>query len=263
LGGTKSRTLNKVGEEKSIESPPVFFTPNSVKFKNAMKTKILGVITQWLFILCLPVLLFTASLAWEVNSRWLYNYGFQKYSVVQSPELKEFPLEQIADELIDYFNSDEEYVSITVTVEGETFPLFTPEETIHYKDVKDLIRLDYWLLGGTLAYVLAYAAFCLFWRRKRHWQQLAWALVGGGGLTIALMLMLGLGALFGFNELFWRFHHIFFTNPFWYAQGYMLKLFTDDFFYDCVIFCALGSGGLALILGGLGGGYLLSTRKRL
>jgi integral membrane protein (TIGR01906 family) len=228
-----------------------------------VKTKILGIITQWLFILCLPVLLFTASLCWEVNSSWLYNYGFQKYSVVQSPELAEFDLEGIADGLITYFNSDEEYISITVTLEGEPFPLFTPEETIHYKDVKDLIRLDYWLLGGTLAYVLAYAAVCLFWRRKRHWQQLAWALVGGGGLTIALMLMLGLGALFGFDELFWQFHHIFFTNEYWYAQGYMLKLFTDEFFYECVLFVALGSGGAALILGGLGGGYLLATRKRL
>jgi integral membrane protein (TIGR01906 family) len=228
-----------------------------------MKAKILGIIAQWLFIFCLPLLLFTASLTWAVNSHWLYNYGFQKYSVVQTPELAEFDLEQIADELIGYFNSGEEYVSITVTVDGESFSLFTPEETIHFKDIKGLIRLDYWLLGGTLVYVLAYAAVCLFWRRKRHWQQLAWAMVGGSGLTLALMLALGLGALFSFNELFWQFHQIFFTNDYWFAEGYMLLIYTDEFFYDAVIFCALGSGGLALILGGLGGGYLLSTRKRL
>jgi integral membrane protein (TIGR01906 family) len=228
-----------------------------------MKTKILGIIAQWLFILCLPFLLFTASLAWAVNSHWLYNYGFQKYSVVQTPELAEFDLEKIADELIDYFNSDEEYVSITVSLDGDTFPLFTPEETIHFKDVKGLIHLDYRVLGGTLGYVLAYAIVSLFWRWKRHWQRLAWALVGGGGLTIILMLMLGLGALFGFNELFWRFHHIFFTNPYWYAEGYMLKLFTDPFFYDTVLFCTLGCGVAALMLGGLGGWYLLATRKRL
>jgi integral membrane protein (TIGR01906 family) len=228
-----------------------------------MKTKIAGIIAQWLFILCLPFLLFTASLGWAVNSHWLYNYGFQKYSVVQTPELAEFDLEKIADGLIGYFNSDEEYVSITVTVDGQSFPLFTTEETIHFKDVKGLIRLDYWVLGGTLLYVLAYAAVCLFWRRRRHWRRLAWGLVGGSGLTIALMLALGLGAVLNFNELFWQFHRLFFTNEFWYAEGYMLKLFTDEFFYDAVLFCALGSGGPALILGGLSGGYLLSTRKRL
>jgi integral membrane protein (TIGR01906 family) len=228
-----------------------------------MKTKVLSVIAQWLFILCLPFLLFSASLAWAVNSHWLYNYGFEKYSVERTPELAEFDLEGIADGLIDYFNSDEEYINITVTVGGDSFELFTPEETIHFKDVKGLIHLDYWILGGTLAYCLAYAIVCLFWRWKRRWSPLAWALVGGGGLTIILMLMLGLGALLSFDELFWQFHHIFFTNEYWYAQGYMLKLFTDPFFYDTVLFCALGCGVAALILGGFGGWYLLATRKRL
>jgi integral membrane protein (TIGR01906 family) len=227
-----------------------------------MKTKIAGTIAQWLFILCLPFLLFTASLGWAVNSHWLYNYGFQKYSVVQTPELAEFDLEKIADGLIGYFNSDEEYVSITVTVDGQSFPLFTTEETIHFKDVKGLIRLDYFVLGGTLLYVLAYAAVCLFWRRRKG-RRLARAVFGGACLTLAFMLALGVGTLLGFDQLFWQFHQIFFTNEFWYAEGYMLKLFTDEFFYDAVLFCALGSGGPALILGGLSGGYLLSTRKRL
>jgi integral membrane protein (TIGR01906 family) len=228
-----------------------------------MKTKVLSTIAQWLFILCLPFLLFSASLAWAVNSHWLYNYGFDKYSVVETPELAEFDLEGIADGLIDYFNSDEEFISLTVTVGGETFDLFTPEETSHFKDVKDLIHLDYWILGGTLAYCLAYAAVCLFWRWKRHWRKLVWAVFGGACLTLGLMLLLGIGTLLGFDELFYNFHLLFFSNEFWYAQGYMLKLFTGEFFYDAVLFCALGCGVVALLLGGLGGWYLLATRKRL
>jgi integral membrane protein (TIGR01906 family) len=228
-----------------------------------MKTKIIAAIGQWLFILCLPFLLFSASLAWAVNSHWLYNYGFEKYSVAQSPELTEFDLEQIADELIEYFNSDEEYISIIVSYGDSSFDLFTPEETIHFKDVKGLIWLDYWILGGTLFYILAYAVVCLLWQRRRHWTRLAWALVGGSGLTVLLMLMLGLAALISFDALFWQFHHLFFTNEYWYAEGYMLKLFTDPFFYDTVLFCALGCGVVALILGGLGGWYLIATRKRL
>jgi len=227
-----------------------------------MKMKIMGIIAKWLFILCLPFLLLTASLGWAVNSHWLYNYGFEKYSVVQTPELAEFDLEAIADELIDYFNSGEDYVSITVTSDGEPFELFTPEETIHFKDVKGLIRLDYWVLGGTLLYVLAYAAVCLFWRWKRYWRQLAWAVFGGACLTLAFMLALGVGTLLGFDQLFWQFHLLFFSNEFWSAEGYMLLLFTGEFFYDAALFCALGSGGLALIIGGLSGGWLIFTRKR-
>ena len=227
-----------------------------------MKMKILGIIARWLFILCLPFLLFTASLAWAVNSHWLYNYGFEKYSVVQTPELREFDLGKIADELIGYFNSGEEYVSITVTADGETFELFTTEETIHFKDVKDLIRLDYWVLGGTLVYVLAYAAVCLFWRRRRYWRKLVWAVFGGACLTLAFMLALGIGTLLGFDELFWQFHLLFFSNEFWSAEGYMLLLFTEEFFYDAALFCALGSGGVALILGGASGGWLLFTKRK-
>ena len=227
-----------------------------------MKTKILGIIAQWLFILCLPFLLFTASLAWAVNSHWLYNYGFEKYSVVQTPELAEFDLEQIADELIDYFNSGEEYVSITVTIDGESFDLFTPEETIHFKDVKDLIWLDYWVLGGTLLYVPAYAAVSLFWRRKRYWRKLVWTVFGGACLTLVFMLLLGIGTLLGFDALFYNFHLLFFSNELWSAEGYMLLLFTEEFFYDAALFCALGSGGVALILGGLSGGYLLASRRK-
>jgi len=227
-----------------------------------VKTKVLRIITQWLFILCLPFLLLTASLAWAVNSHWLYNYGFEKYSVVETPELAEFPLETIADELIDYFNSGEEYVSITVTLEGETFDLFTEEETIHFKDVKDLIWLDYWVLGGTLFYVLAYAAVCLFWRKRRYWRKLVWAVFGGACLTLFFMLALGIGTLLGFDRLFYNFHLLFFSNELWSAEGYMLKLFTEEFFYDAALFCALGSGGLALILGGLSGWYLIVTRKK-
>ena len=227
-----------------------------------MKTKVLGIIAKWLFALCLLFLLLTASLGWAVNSHWLYNYGFDKYSVVQTPELKQFPLERIADEMIDYFNSGEDYVSITVTLEGESFDLFTEEETIHFKDVKDLIWLDYWVLGGTLFYVLAYAAVCLFWRRRRYWRRLVWAVFGGACLTLGFMLLLGIGTLLGFDGLFYNFHLLFFSNEFWYAEGYMTLLFTEELFFDAALFCAIGSGGVALILGGLSGGYLLATRKK-
>jgi hypothetical protein len=39
-------------------------------------------------------------------------------------------------------------------------------------------------------------------------------------------------------------------------------LFPDGFFYDAVLFCALGTAGLAIILGGVAGGYLLSKKGK-
>ena len=224
--------------------------------------KILSTIAKWLFILCLPVLLLTVSIGWAVNSHWLYNYGFQKYSVIQTPALAEFDLEEIANGLISYFNSDEEYISLIVAKDGESFELFTPEEMIHFKDVKGLIWLDYWALLGTGIYVLAYAGLSLFWQRRKYWRRLAWGTVGGSGITLALMLALGLGVLLGFRQLFYQFHLLFFSNEFWSARGYMLLLFREHFFFDTALFCGGIIVGLAVILGGVSGIYLKRTKEQ-
>lgn len=233
-----------------------------------MKLKILGIIAKWLFILCLPILLLSTSLGWAANSLWLYRHGAESYHVSQrlagdGLELSDSEIEGIYAGIISYFNSDEEYIGITVAQDGETLDLFTPEETIHFRDVKGLIRLDYWLWLGTLVYALAYAGVCLFWKKRRYWRELAWGWVGGGGLTLALLLLiLGLGAIFGFDELLYRFHLGFFSNPYWSAEGYQLSLFPENLLRDMALFCAGVTIGLAVILGGAGGWYLFRTRKR-
>ena len=214
--------------------------------------------------LCLPFLLLTASLGWAANSLWLYKHGFEKYSVSQTTGLASSELEKTARGLISYFNSDEEYISLTVVKDGEPLELFNQREVFHLKDVKGLIRLDYWVLLGTFVYALAYAGVCLFWKKRKYWRHLAWGLVGGGGITLALMLALGLGTLFDFQELFWQFHVISFSNEFWRLDpgDYLLRLFTGGFFYDATIFCAAISAGLAIILGGVGGFTLSRVDKR-
>jgi integral membrane protein (TIGR01906 family) len=230
-----------------------------------MKMRILGIATKWLFMLCLPILLLTASIGWVANSLWLYKYGFEKYNISQATGLADSELEKAAAGLISYFNSDEEYISLTVVKDGEPFVLFDQREVIHLKDVKGLIWLDYWVLLGTLVYVLAYAGVCLLWRKGRYRRRLAWGVVGGGGITLALMLALGLGTLFGFSQLFWQFHIISFSNEFWLldpTKDYLKMLFPDGFFYDAVLFCAGITAGLAIILGGMAGGYLGFTRRR-
>jgi len=227
--------------------------------------KILGIAAKWLFMLCLPILLLTASIGWAVNSLWLYKYGFDKYNVSQTTGLADSELEKAATGLISYFNSDEDYISLTVMKDGEPFELFNEKEVTHLKDVKGLIWLDYWVLLGTLIYVLAYAVACLFWRKRGYWRRLAWGVVGGGGITLALMLALGLGTLLGFDQLFWQFHLISFTNELWQldpATDYLIMLFPQGFWYDATLFCALITAGLAIILGGVAGGSLVFRRNR-
>ena len=227
--------------------------------------RISGIIAKWVFILCLPVLLLTASIGWAVNSFWLYKSGFDRYYVSLTTGLEESELEKAASGLIGYFNSDEEYISVTVMKDGKPFELFNQREAVHLKDVKGLIRLDYRVLLGTLIFALAYAGVCLFWRRKRYWRRLAWGIVGGSSLTLLLMLALGIGSLLDFDRLFIQFHLLSFTNEFWMLDpttDYLIMLFPGGFWYDAAISCAGITAGLAVILGGVSGGWLAVNREK-
>ncbi len=223
----------------------------------------LTIAAKWLFVLCLPILLLTASIGWGVNSHRLYEYGFEEYDVSQKTGIAEKELEKAATGLISYFNSGEANISLTVIKDGEPFELFNQREVVHLRDVKGLIRLDYWVLLGTLIYTLSYAGVSLFWQRKRYWRRLAWGVVRGSGITLALMLAIGLGILLNFDQLFYQFHLLSFSNEFWQldpAKDYLIMLFPQGFWYDAAIFCALATVGLAIILGGVAGGYLAFNR---
>ena len=213
---------------------------------------------QWLFIICVPVMLITAAIGTVANSLsfWLCDYGYDKYAVSQRLSSYGLPLdkaeiERVYNSLIDYFNSGGEYTELTVISGGQTVRLFTDEETIHFKDVKELIWLDYGLFIGTFAYLLAYVLVNVFWLKDRR--RLARGLIYGGGLSVVLVVAgVLLGVFWGFGELWYRFHLVFFTNEFWSAEGYMLRLFPQNFFADAALFCGLFMAVGALILSGAG-----------
>jgi len=232
--------------------------------------KILTIAAKWLFILCLPILLMSASLSWAVNSHWLYKYGYEKYNVSQTTGIAEVELEKAARELISYFrgHADEEYISLSVIKDGEPFELFTEREIIHLWEVKILFQLVYYLLGGALAYVIIYSLVMLLRRRGNSWRILAGEVLKGSVLTLGLVGALALGAVVAFGPLFGWFHEIafiFFEGDYWIldpSRHYLIMLFPQGFWYDAAIFCALATAGLAIILGGVAGGYLMFTRRR-
>ncbi len=222
----------------------------------------LSFVTRWLLIFSLPLLLLSASIAIAVNSHWLYEYGFNKYHVSQTTGLAPDELDKAARGLIHYFNSNEAIIILTVLKDGKPFDLFNERESIHLRDVRELFHRDYWILLGTLLYALVYASVTLFWRKD--WRQLARGVVGGGGLTLALILLLGLGIMLNFDQLFLQFHLISFSNEFWQldpTRDYLIMLFPGGFWYDAAMFCTLTALGLVLISGGVAGGLLLAHRK--
>jgi integral membrane protein (TIGR01906 family) len=216
--------------------------------------KTFRIIAQWLLVLCLPVMLLTASISVAANCPWLYQYGFDKYEVGQTTGLAEPELEKVAAGLIGYFNSGEEFISLSVTKDGEPFEVFNEREVAHLRDVKGLFRLAYRVLLGTGLYAVIYAGLSfLWWRQYRRpfYRGLVW----GGGLTLALMLVVGLVAVIDFDWFFRQFHLISFANDLWLlnpATDYLIMLFPQGFWFDAAIFCALATAAGALVLGGVG-----------
>jgi len=241
----------------------MLFGPDSVKSGYKLprgKMRIFGSLVQALMILCLPVLLLTVSISWAVNSQWLYEYGFEKYHVSQVTGLDDIELEKAATGLIRYFNSSEDEISLRLVKDNKSFELFNEREVAHLRDVKELFRLNYRLLLGTLVYILGCAGANLF--RHKDPRRRAWGLAGGGGLTLGLMLVLGLAMLLNFDRLFWQFHLISFSNDFWQldpTRDYLIMLFPGGFWFDTAISIALATAGMAVILCGVGG-FLIKRR---
>ena len=131
--------------------------------------KIAVTVTRVIFVICLPVLLLTAVIAGEVNCSWLYTHGFEKYDVRQSLadnglNLTDTDMAGIARGFIRYFNSNQEYIDLTVQQNNQTVNLFNNEEIIHFKDVKKLFTFDYEVLLVTLSYCLIFGLVSFFWK---------------------------------------------------------------------------------------------------
>jgi integral membrane protein (TIGR01906 family) len=229
-------------------------------------SRILSIVAMGIMSICIFVFFLTASIACAVNSPWLYKYGFNKYNIGETTGLSEHELNKAAKGLISYFNSGEEFINVTVEKEGKTFTLFNEREVMHLKDVKGLFRLDYIVLLCTFVYGLVYTLITIYWRNGIYRRTLAWGIVGGGGVTLVLMLVLGLGILTNFDQLFLRFHLLSFANDLWRldpAKDYLIMLFPRDFWYDAALFCALGTLAAAVISGTAAGVYLYITRHKL
>ena len=143
--------------------------------------------------------------------------------------------------------------------------LFNEREVEHLADVKGLIRLDYYLQEGVTLYILLFALVGSIWGGRRFLPRLSRGLLWGGILTVVLLILLGIGALVGFDQLFLWFHHIFFSTDTWQlnpATDRLIMMFPEGFFYDATLFIAGATAIEALLIGGISGGLLLRKRRR-
>jgi integral membrane protein (TIGR01906 family) len=208
----------------------------------------------WLFVACLPLLLISSAVRIELNSTRIYERGFDKYGISEVTKLDRAQLSEIAERLIDYFNSRADTPQMTVVDrDGRQFELFHDYELIHLEDVKGLFRAGYRMQAASLAYIILYVLLLLLWE-KRRWQDLARGTRLGCMVTLGVTGAAGIAALFSFEQLFIQFHLISFSNPYWMLNpgtDYLIMLFPGGFWQDVAL---IGGGiiaGEAVLLGGI------------
>jgi integral membrane protein (TIGR01906 family) len=224
--------------------------------------KIVKKIALVLFVLGLPLLLFTTSISTAVNSVWLYKYGFARYGVSETTGITGAELDKAARGLISYWNSGDEEINVTVIKDGQPFTLFNAREVGHLVDVKALIHLGYKCLLGSFIYALLFAALALFWWKDKR--LLATGLVWGSGFSLLVISIVGVASLIDFQWLFWQFHLLSFTNDLWLLDpriDYLIMLFPEGFWFDAAIICVALMALLAVILGFVGWRILKKPRS--
>ena len=218
-----------------------------------------------LFVIAVPLFLIAGSVAWAVNDSGLYRRGFEKYDISVYSGITDEDLNRVGDDLRRYFNSSVEPLHVVVPIHGMERELYNQREVHHMRDVKGLVRGTYYvaLLAGL--YLVAIIAAGYRRRRNRFSPDLARLLLRGGALTLALVAAVGLFALVGFDSLFLLFHQVSFANDLWQLDprnDYLLIMFPQGFWFDATMRVALTTILAALLLSGLGGGYLMYLKRK-
>ena len=198
------------------------------------------------------VFLIAGSVRLVINAPALYSYGFDRYNITAYTGIEREDLLDVAARIRTYFNDDTEYLVVPTTVRGVQVPsLYNEREILHMRDVKGLVRGVYRVHEATGLYILAFAAFGLALYRRPFLARLARYAGYGGGLTLGIVLLAGLGSLVGFDRLFLAFHLVSFANDLWQldpTRDYLLAMFPEAFFFDATMLIALSASVQALVL---------------
>ena len=134
---------------------------------------------------------------------------------------------------VDYLNNfaGREYLAGLKLSTGSS--MFTEGEVQHMVDVKHLIGFAY-VLGVVLAIILVIGVWYL---AKRYAGGVRRALFSGAIVTLAMIAVLAVAALMGWETFFTQFHALFFSEGTWTfsVRDTLIRLYPEQFWVDSAI----------------------------
>ena len=191
----------------------------------------------FLFIIAVPVALVTTTVRVVVNEPRLYEYATDNYDTPETTGIAREQLLRASDELLEYFNNDEEEIFIRVQKDGQPIRLFNDRETAHLRDVKTLFQFTFRVQEASVIFVLAYVVAVFIWAREGSLRTLARQVLLSGLASLAVIGVVGVIAVSGFHQAWDQFHQIAFSftdNPWQFntARDHLIQMFPEAFWQD-------------------------------
>ena len=130
-------------------------------------------------------------------------------------------------------------------------------------DVKRLMARTFDAGWAAFGYIVAFIAF-LIWRRG--WESpraVSLSLLSACGIVSALVIVLAIIAVSGFESAFRSFHLLFFTNDLWQlsSRDGLIQLFPQRFFFDTTLLIGGVTLTFVVAAGALSAIYLRRERR--
>ena len=176
----------------------------------------------------------SAAVRFAATSTWWWERGFERFDAPERTGLAEGEVSRIGAEVRAYFRDDEERLAVRY---GGELPFFSEREVQHMVDVKVLLARTWdagWAAFGLLA-AIAIAGVAL--RGRFDCRAAARAAAWGGVGAAAIIGVLAVVAVSGFDGAFRQFHLLFFTNDLWMlsSRDRLIQLFPQGFFFETTL----------------------------
>lgn len=214
----------------------------------------LNIFLSIIFATAFLLFLVTSNVRWAFNAVELYELGFTRHDVASTTGLTNAQLSGVPTQIRDYFNSSEELLDVRVPVDGGDVSLFAERETLHMRDVKELVYKTYRVQEGSFLYMLVFATLGFLTMGSQFTTYLRNLIHRSTVATIIVILGVGLGATVGFDFLFRLFHELSFSNDLWLLDphtSFLLQMFPQNFWLEATMLVGIVTVLEASVLVGL------------